>query len=58
MARTEMILIAANEVDLERVPASVQSDICRSAVEQVMRCRKDPEWQERFRQWKEERKRR
>jgi hypothetical protein len=50
-----MELIAVNRVDLERVPAAAQTEICRSALEGVMKCRKDPEWQERFRKWKEER---
>ena len=50
-----MELIAVNRVDLERVPAAAQTEICRSALEGVMKRRKDPEWQERFRKWKEER---
>lgn len=51
-----MELIITNEVDLALVPEQVQTDICRSAIRGLMERRKDPEYQERYRRWKEARK--
>ena len=50
-----MELIAVNAVDPEQVPETVWREICRSAMDEIMKRRQDPEYQEKFRRWKEKR---
>lgn len=50
-----MQLIGVNEADLRQVPETARHEICRSALEGVMKARNDPEYQEKFRKWKEKR---
>lgn len=52
-----MELIAVNRADPERAPETARTELCRSALEGVTRCRQDPDWQARFRKWQEERRR-
>lgn len=47
---------ALNTVDLNKVPATVQKDLCAGVIEAVQRRRDDPDYQERFERWKAERK--
>lgn len=47
---------ALNQVDLNKVPAAVQKDLCIGAIEMAQRHRDDPGYQERFERWKAEQK--
>ena len=53
--RKEMQLVEAaalNSVDLNKVPATVQQDLCVGAIEMAQRHRDDPGYKERFERWK------
>ena len=43
---------ALNSVDLNKVPATVQQDLCVGAIEMAQRHRDDPGYKERFERWK------
>ena len=40
-----------NAVDLKKIPAAVQTDLCFGAIELAIRRREDPGYKDRFKKW-------
>lgn len=42
---------AINAVDLKKIPAAVQTDLCFEAIELAIRRRSEPGYKDRFEKW-------
>lgn len=45
-----------NTLDLKKIPAAIQTDLCFGAIELAIRHRADPGYQDRFEKWLAEQK--